>query len=481
MDDGCVVLTVRTRVTRKCDLALARIPDCRIANLDASIRVCSDEPCCGMWWSYPRVRSHRLEVFRAGSHTDADDRIVVGFDQPHSSYQWAQRSAGGQAGGGGFEEEEQMAKRMIVMLMATAALVGALGFVKFRQIQTAIAQGASFQPPPEAVTTVVARHEEWPSTLSAIGTMAAVQGVDVSADLPGTVERIAFDSGHAVRQGDVLALLDTRQERAQLAAAEAQRDLARLNFDRMQGLLAERVISRAEFDRATAEQRQMDARVNEIRAAIDRKTIRAPFSGILGMRQVNLGQYLAGGDRLVTLQSLNPIYVNFGVPQQAAGLMRVGRTVRLTTEDVADAFTGRVTAIDSLVDEKTRNVQVQATLSNPGGRLRPGMFVQTEIVLGTSATVIALPASAISYAPFGDSVFVVGDLKDPGGRTYRGVRQQFVKLGAARGDQIAVISGLNPGDEVVTSGVFKLRNGAAVVVNNKVRPANSPAPKPENS
>ena len=238
--------------------------------------------------------------------------------------------------------------------------------MKFRQIQTAIAQGAAFQPPPEAVTTIVAQQEKWPATLSAIGTVAAVQGVTVSADLPGTVERIAFESGQSVREGEVLALLDTRQEQAQLAAAEAQRDLARLNFDRMQGLLNERVISRAEFDRATAEQRQAEARVGEIRAAIERKTIRAPFSGILGIRQVNLGQYLSGGDPLVTLQSLDPIYVNFGVPQQAAGQVRVGRSVRITTDDLAGVeFTGRVTAIDSIVDEATRNIQVQATLANP--------------------------------------------------------------------------------------------------------------------
>ncbi len=375
-----------------------------------------------------------------------------------------------------------MAKRMILMLAVTALFVAALGFVKFKQIQTAVAQGAAFQPPPEAVTTLVVSREEWPTTLSAIGTMAAVQGVAVSADLPGTVERIAFDSGKSVREGEVLALLDTREEQAQLAAAEAQRDLARLNFERMQGLLKERVISRAEFDRATAEQRQTEARVGEIRAAIERKTIRAPFSGILGIRQVNLGQYLSGGDPLVTLQSLNPIYVNFGVPQQTAGQMRLGRIVRITSDDRSDvASTGRVTAIDSIVDEATRNVQVQATLANPAGRLRPGMFVQTEVVLGTSSTVVSLPASAISYAPYGDSVFVVGDLKDPNGQTYRGVRQQFVKLGSARGDQIAVVSGLEPGAEVVTSGVFKLRNGAAVIVNNKVRPANNPRPKPESS
>jgi membrane fusion protein (multidrug efflux system) len=375
-----------------------------------------------------------------------------------------------------------MAKRMIVTLTATLLIVAALGFVKFRQIQTAIAEGAAFQPPPEAVTTIVARDETWPSTLAAIGTVAAVQGVSVSADLPGTVVSIGFSSGQAVREGDVLARLDTRQEQAQLAAAESQRDLARLNFERMQGLLNERVISRAEFDRATADQRQADARVGEIRAAIDRKTIRAPFAGVLGLRQVNLGQYLAGGDPLVSLQSLNPIYVNFGVPQQAAGQIQAGRSVRITADEFAGVeFSGRVTAIDSVINEATRNVQVQATLANPQGRLRPGMFVQTAVVVGAASRVITLPASAISYAPYGDSVFVVTDLKNDKGQSYRGVRQQFVKLGGARGDQIGVVSGVSAGDEVVTSGVFKLRNGAAVQINNAVRPANSPAPKPENS
>jgi membrane fusion protein, multidrug efflux system len=374
-----------------------------------------------------------------------------------------------------------MAKRMIGMLAVTLALVAALGFVKFKQIQTAIAQGAAFQMPPEAVTTIVAAEEAWPSTLSAIGTVAAVRGVTIAADLPGTVEKIAFDSGQAVREGDVLALQDTRQERAQLAAAEAQRDLARVNFERLQGLLNERVISRAEFDRAIAEQRQADGRVGEIHAAIDRKTIKAPFSGVLGLRHVNLGQYLSGGDPLVTLQALNPIYVNFGVPQQAAGQMRPGRSVRITVgEQPGVAMTGRVTALDSVVDEATRNVQVQATLANPNGLLRPGMFVQTEVVSGAGSTLVSLPASAVSYAPFGDSVFVVTDIKNEKG-TYRGVRQQFVKLGATRGDQIAIVSGVKKGDEVVTSGTFKLRNGAAVLVNNKVRPGNNPKPKPENS
>ena len=222
--------------------------------------------------------------------------------------------------------------------------------------------------------------------------------------------------------------------------------------------------------------------MGEIRATIARKTIRAPFSGILGIRQVNLGQYLSAGEAIVSLQSLNPIYVNFGVPQQTATQARVGRMLRVSSNDVGGlTFTGRVTALDSVVNEATRNVQVQATLANPGGKLRPGMFVQVEITTGADRPVIALPTSAINYAPYGDSVYVVSDLKDPSGKTYRGVRQEFVKVEGSRGDQVAVVSGVKPGDEVVSSGVFKLRNGAAVQVNNKIQPGNNPAPKPEDS
>jgi membrane fusion protein (multidrug efflux system) len=375
-----------------------------------------------------------------------------------------------------------MIKRMVLMLSVTAVVLAGLGFIKFKQVQTAIAQASSFQPPPEAVTTIVAAEEEWPATLTAIGTTAAVQGVTVSADLPGLVDRISFESGRSVREGDILLVLDTRQEQAQLAAAEAQRDLARVNFERMQGLVEDGAISRADYDRAAAEAKGTEARVGEIRATIERKTIRAPFSGILGIRQVNLGQYLSAGDPIVPLQSLHPIYVNFGVPQQETARVRLGRTLRVTTDDLTGVeFTGRVTAIDSVVNEATRNVQVQATIPNPDGRLRPGMFVQTAVVTGTNRSVIALPASAVSYAPFGDSVFVVSDVKGPDGQTYRGVRQQFVKLEGTRGDQVAVVSGVSAGDEVVTSGVFKLRNGAAVLVNNTVQPTNNPAPRPKDS
>jgi membrane fusion protein, multidrug efflux system len=373
-----------------------------------------------------------------------------------------------------------MAKRMILMLVLMAILIGGLGLLKLRQFQAMADEFAAMQPAPEAVTTIVTEREEWPATLDAIGTVAPVQGVTVSADLPGVVDRIAFDSGRTVDKGDVLVQLDTRQEQAQLAGAESQVELARVNFERMRGLVEQDAVSRAEFDAAAAAHQQAEARVREIRATIERKTIRAPFAGVLGIRQVNLGQYLTGGDPIVPLQSLNPVYVNFGVPQQEAGKMRQGRSVRITVGELGEGqFTGHVTAIDSIVDPTTRNVQVQATLPNPGGKLRPGMFVQAQVMVGAGRQVVALPASAINYAPYGDSVFVLADLKNPKGQPYRGVRQQVVKLGPARGDQIAVVSGLNAGEEVVTSGVFKLRNGVAVQVNNKVQPANSPAPKPE--
>jgi membrane fusion protein, multidrug efflux system len=375
-----------------------------------------------------------------------------------------------------------MARRMILMLALMTVVIAGLGFVKVRQFQAMAEQFAAMQPPPEAVTTIVAALEDWPATLGAIGTVTAVQGVTVSADLPGIVERIAFSAGKTVQKGDILVQLDTRQEEAQLAGAEAQLQLARLNFERMQGLVEQDAVSRAEYDAAASAHTQAEARLREIRATIDRKTIRAPFAGVLGIRRINLGQYLTGGDPVVSLQSLNPVYVDFGVPQQAAGEMRIGRSVRIVVGELEDAvFTGRVSAVDSIVDQATRNVQVQATLANRGGRLRPGMFVQAQVMLGASQQVVPLPASAINYAPYGDSVFVVTDLQTPEGQTYRGVRQQVVKLGAARGDQVAVLSGIEPGDEIVTSGVFKLRNGAAIQVNNTVQPANSRAPRPEDS
>jgi membrane fusion protein (multidrug efflux system) len=375
-----------------------------------------------------------------------------------------------------------MVRRMLLMLAVVAAVIAGLGFMKYRQVETAVHAAANFAPPPEAVTSIVAKQERWPATMEVIGTMEAVQGVTVSADLPGVVAKINFESGQFVKQGDILVELDTRQEVSQLAALEAQRDLAKINFDRSQELNKQGVISRQDYDRAIADHKQTEANVAETKATIERKTIRAPFSGVLGIRKVNLGQYLAAGAAIVPLQSLNPIYVDFGVPQQESAKVRVGGTLKVISEDLGGRdFTGRVTALDSLVDQTTRNIQVQATLPNPDGKLKPGMFVQVQFGVGAARDVVTLPTSAISYAPYGDSVFVITDMKDPKGQTHRGVRQQFVKVDGSRGDQVAVVSGVKPGDEVVTSGVFKLRNGAAVTINNKVQPENNPAPKPADS
>jgi membrane fusion protein, multidrug efflux system len=375
-----------------------------------------------------------------------------------------------------------MAKRMILMLVVLLAIVGGLGFAKYKQVEAAIAMGASFQPPPTAVTTVVAHHDTWPSTLSVIGTAAAIQGVTVSADLPGTIDKIHFESGQSVNQGDILVELDTRQERAQLASLEAQRDLARINYDRAQQLVKAGVISHSEYDNATAQQKATEAQVGDIHAAIARKTIHAPFSGVLGIRQVSLGQYLAAGQAIVSLQSLNPIYVNFGVPQQDTPKIVPGHVLRVSNSDLPGmGFTGRIVALDSVINEQTRNIQVQAIVTNKANKLRPGMFLQVELPVGQARQVVPLPASAINYAPYGDSVFIVTEMKDPKGNTYRGVRQQVVKIEGSRGDQVAVTSGVNPGDEVVSSGVFRLRNGAPIQVNNTVKPDNNPAPKPEDS
>jgi membrane fusion protein (multidrug efflux system) len=375
-----------------------------------------------------------------------------------------------------------MAKRMILMLVLVIALLGGLGFVKYRQVETAIAMGSSFQPPPTAVTTVVAQRETWPTTLSVIGTAEAIQGVTVGADLPGTIDKIHFESGQSVKEGDILVELDIRQETAQLANIEAQRDLAKIQYGRSEQLVKAGVISKSDYDAAAAQQKATEAQVGDIKAQIARKTIHAPFTGVLGIRQVSLGQYLAAGQAIVSLQSINPIYVNFGVPQQDAPKMGIGHGLRVTSESLPGmGFSGKITALDSVINEQTRNIQVQATFQNPGAKLRPGMFVQVELPLGQPRQVIPLPASAINYAPYGDSVYVVSDMTDPKGKSYRGVKQQVVKIDGTKGDQVAVVSGLNPGDEVVSAGVFRLRNAAPVLVNNAVKPGNDPNPKPDES
>lgn len=372
-----------------------------------------------------------------------------------------------------------MKKRMFWMLAIVVAFLSVIGGFKYFQIKAAMSQ--SWAPPPEAVTTVVAKQESWATTLNAIGSVAAVNGVTVSADLPGIIQEITFDSGRAVAKGDVLVRLDTRQERAQLAAAEAQRELAGLALDRSRGLASSGVVAQSNLDQAQAEFKSAEARAGEIRATIERKTIRAPFSGVLGIRQVNVGQYVFSGAPIVSLQAVRPAYVNLTVPQHQLARLTRGTPIEVTSDALVAPEVGKVAAIDAVIDETTRNARVQAIFDNASGRLRPGMYVDAHLGGGGSSPVIVVPASAISYAPFGDSVFVVEQMKAPDGKSYKGVRQQFVKLAGSRGDQVGVVSGLKPGEEVVTSGAFKLRPGAAVTINNAVQPSNDAAPKPENS
>lgn len=373
-----------------------------------------------------------------------------------------------------------MKKPMLWTLTAVVIFLAVIGFVKFQQIRVAIAQGQSFQPPPEAVTTIVAETQEWPAILEAVASVEPMQGVTLSADLSGVVDRIEFESGQRVAAGRTLVLLDTRQERAQLSSAEAQRDLAKTDFERAQALIDQKLISQSEYDQARARFRQAEAAVAEIEAVIDRKTIRAPFAGRTGIRSVNLGQYVQAGDPIVPLQSESPIYVDFSVPQQEVARLSAGATVHALS-DSGRIATGRISAINPVVDEATRNVRVRATFRNEKGLLRPGAYVRAHVELGTRMPTVAVPASSINYAPYGNSVFIVDSLKTPDGRTYLGVEQRFVKLGPSRGDRVAVLSGVEPGDVVVTSGVFKLRPSAAVQVQNEVQPSNSLDPKTQDS
>jgi membrane fusion protein, multidrug efflux system len=367
-------------------------------------------------------------------------------------------------------------------LLAGFAIVLALGGIKFFQVRKAIQEHASFSPPPEAVTSLVAKEEEWVPALKAVGSTAAVQGVTVSTDEPGIVHKINFESGQTVKEGDLLVQLEISQEQAQLRSAEAQMRLAGANLLRQQNLLKSRVSSQADYDTAQAEYDQALAKVEEVKALIDKKTIRAPFSGVLGIRAVNLGQYLQSGAQVAPLQSLDPIYVNFWLPQQYLGQIAAGQPVSVQADGLPNVtFDGKINAVDAVIDEATRNVRVQATLPNPKGLLRPGMFVNTELPLASTASHIVVPATAIQYAPYGDMVYIIEQMKGPDGKTYQGVRQQVVKVGESRGDRVAILSGVNAGEEVVTSGVFKLRPGAPVQVNNSIQPENSESPRPEDT
>jgi membrane fusion protein (multidrug efflux system) len=376
-----------------------------------------------------------------------------------------------------------MTRKILVSALALLVILGALAGVKALQISAMVRAGKEFTIPPETVSSTEVRQESWDSVLTAVGTVRPVQGVVLRAELPGTVREIAFESGRDAAAGQLLVQLDISSEQARLRSAEAQAELARLNLERARNLRDQALISQAEYDAAEAAFRQGSGAVDDIRASIAKKTIRAPFSGRLGIRTVNLGQFVSAGDPIVSLQSLDPVFVDFSLPEQQFSLVRRDLAVRVTTDAVPGrTFTGPLTALNADVDAATRNIQLQATLPNPDGALRAGMFARVELVLPESKTFLVVPATAVLHAPYGDSVFVIADeAGDKAASRGKQARLTTVRLGETRGDFVAVTQGLEAGQTIASSGVFKLRNGSPVVVDNTLAPDARTNPKPTDS
>jgi membrane fusion protein (multidrug efflux system) len=372
-----------------------------------------------------------------------------------------------------------MFKKLSLTGLLLVALLSPIILIKFLQISSLIAMGKAMEAsgmPPAPVATYVAAKQEWEDTLTAVGSLQAVQGVNLAAELGGTVVEIAVENGARVAKDDLLVRLDTSVEHAQLAAAEANLKLATLQLERSKSLLAQNTISQSEFDSAEATANAAAAEVANLSAQLAKKTLRAPFAGRVGIRTVNLGQTLAAGASVIPLQALDPIYIDFSLPQQQLATLAAGQALRVKIDGVDAAFSGLVTAINPEVDPVTRNVRVQGTLANPDEKLRPGMFAEVAVVQPSVRKVLAIPVTAIVYAPFGDSVYVIEE-KD--GKTI--ARQQFVRLAGARGDFVAVAEGISAGARVVSAGVFKLMNNAAVTIDDKMQPEVSLTPKPRNS
>ena len=336
---------------------------------------------------------------------------------------------------------------------------------------------------PTTVSSVTVKEEDWAPVLSAVGSVSAVQGAIIAAELGGVVSEIKFENGGVAKKGDVIMKLDASQEEALLRSAEAEAELARTDLERTQGLASQKVVSKSELDAAESKFRRLTAIVDQMRSNIRKKTLVAPFDGHVGIRQVNVGQMINAGQQVVALTSLDPVYVDFALPQQHLAQLSQGLEVRVTTDALPGrVFPGKLTAVNSMVDTVTRNVSVQATLENADHVLRPGMFAKAEVVLPEKSSALVIPGSAVSYAPFGDSVFVIEKKKDEKtGKETQVIRQQFVRIGEARGDFVSVKEGLKAGETVVSTGVFKLRNGMAVTINNDLAPKPQINPTPVDS
>jgi len=374
-------------------------------------------------------------------------------------------------------------KTILKAALGLSALVVVLLLIKGLQIFTMVSSGKKMVPPPVTVTSAEVHEENWAPVLSAIGSVSAVQGATVATELGGVVSEIKFENGGVAKKGDVIVKLDASQEEALLRSAEAEAELARTDLERAQGLASQKVVSKAELDAAESKFRRLTAIVDQMRSNIRKKTLVAPFDGQLGIRQVNVGQMINAGQQVVPLTSLDPVYVDFALPQQHLAQLSQGLEVRVWSDAVPGReFKGKLTAINPMVDPVTRNVSVQATLENANHVLRPGMFAKAEVALPEKHTALVIPGSAVSYAPFGDSVFVIEKKKDEKtGKETQVIRQQFVRVGEARGDFVSVTEGLKAGETVVSTGVFKLRNGMAVTINNDLAPKPQVNPTPVDS
>ena len=366
-------------------------------------------------------------------------------------------------------------------VFAVLALLCLLLDVKSMQFKTMMS--SPMVMPATTVSSALVKEEDWAAVFSSVGSVSAVQGAMVSTELGGVVAEINFQNGGEAKKGDVLMRLDASAEEGQLKTAEADLQLARTDLERAHDLATRKVISKAELDSAESKFKQKEGSVEQMRSMITKKEVRAPFDGQLGIRQVNVGQSIEARQPVVPLTSLDPVYVDFALPQQDLPKLSTGIETRVHSDALPGReFKGKLTAINSMVDTATRNVTVQATLENPDHALHPGMFVKVDVVLPEKNKTLVIPGSAVSYAPYGDSVFVIEKKKDPKtGKESQVIRQQFVRIGEARGDFVSVKKGLKPGETVVSTGVFKLRNGMAVTINNDLAPKPQLNPTPADS
>ncbi len=382
--------------------------------------------------------------------------------------------------------------RYLLPILGLVALIAVLVAIKFTQISSLMNMGkemAKAGPPPETVGTATAQTQAWEGTLSAVGSITAAKGVVVSNDAPGVVSHIDFESGAVVRQGQTLVDLDTSVERAQLASSRAKMDLATLTVKRSRALVKSNTISQSQADNDESLLKTTTTDANALSAQIDRKIVRAPFSGRLGIREINLGQYLNSGTRITVLEAIDTVYVDFTLPQQRLAEIKIGMPIRVTIEgaDVAPRD-GTIAAVDPTIDTTTRTIRVRAAVPNKEETLRPGMFANVSVVLPDQGSLVAVPSTSLVHASYGDSVFVVEDKKDasgaggapPGDKPAKVARQQFVRVGASRGDFVAIVDGISAGQDIVSAGAFKLRNGSAVTVNNEIKVDPQLSPHPDN-